>query len=72
MVSPVFIANDPDGRTGDLFGFVASRAHHADIGGMSPGSMPMSRELYQEGVIIPPIKLAKKGVVNQEVLELFL
>ncbi|HWZ20847.1 MAG TPA: hydantoinase B/oxoprolinase family protein, partial [Ktedonobacteraceae bacterium] len=41
------------------------------IGGMSPGSMPMSRELYQEGVIIPPIKLAKKGVVNQEVLELF-
>ncbi|HYB00432.1 MAG TPA: hydantoinase B/oxoprolinase family protein, partial [Ktedonobacteraceae bacterium] len=71
MVSPVFIANDRDGRTGDLFGFVASRAHHADIGGMSPGSMPMSRELYQEGVIIPPIKLAKKGVVNQEVLELF-
>jgi len=71
MVSPVFIANDPDGHTGDLFGFVASRAHHADIGGMSPGSMPMSRELYQEGVIIPPIKLAKKGIVNQEVLELF-
>ena len=71
MVSPVFIADDPDGCTGDLFGFVASRAHHADIGGMSPGSMPMSRELYQEGVIIPPIKLAKKGVVNQEVLELF-
>ncbi len=71
MVSPVFIIDDPDGHTGDLFGFVASRAHHADIGGMSPGSMPMSRELYQEGVIIPPIKLAKKGVVNQEVLELF-
>ncbi len=71
MVSPVFVADDPDGCTGELFGFVASRAHHADIGGMSPGSMPMSRELYQEGVIIPPIKLAKKGVVNQEVLELF-
>jgi 5-oxoprolinase (ATP-hydrolysing) len=71
MVSPVFIAGDPDGRSGQLFGFVASRAHHADIGGMSPGSMPMSRELYQEGVIIPPIKLAKRGVVNQEVLELF-
>lgn len=71
MVSPVFIASDPDGRSGQLFGFVASRAHHADIGGMSPGSMPMSRELYQEGVIIPPIKLAKRGVVNQEVLELF-
>ena len=71
MVSPVFIGDDPDGCGGELFGFVASRAHHADIGGMSPGSMPMSRELYQEGVIIPPIKLAKRGVVNQEVLELF-
>jgi 5-oxoprolinase (ATP-hydrolysing) len=71
MVSPVFIANDPNGCTGELFGFVASRVHHADIGGMSPGSMPMSRELYQEGVIIPPIKLAKRGVINQEVLELF-
>lgn len=71
LVSPVFIAEDPDGHPGELFGFVASRAHHADVGGMSPGSMPMSRELYQEGFIIPPIKLAKGGVVNQEVLELF-
>lgn len=71
MVSPVFIAHDPAGRQGQLFGFVASRAHHADIGGISPGSMPMSRELYQEGVIIPPLKVVKAGVVNQEVLELF-
>ncbi|HVB60270.1 MAG TPA: hydantoinase B/oxoprolinase family protein, partial [Ktedonobacteraceae bacterium] len=71
LVSPVFVASDPDGHAGELFGFVASRAHHADIGGMSPGSMPMSRELYQEGVIIPPLKLAKGGVVNEEVLELF-
>jgi N-methylhydantoinase B len=71
MVSPVFIADDPAGRPGQLFGFVASRAHHADIGGMSPGSMPMSRELYQEGVIIPPLKVIKAGVVNEEVLELF-
>src|SRR5260370_22484818 len=70
-VAPVFIAADPDGRAGQLFGFVASRAHHADIGGMSPGSMPMSRELYQEGIIIPPLKVVKAGVVNQEVLELF-
>lgn len=71
MISPVFIGDDPDGRQGQLFGFVASRAHHADIGGMSPGSMPMSRELYQEGMIIPPLKIVKAGVVNQEVLELF-
>ncbi|QBD78355.1 hypothetical protein EPA93_21075 [Ktedonosporobacter rubrisoli] len=71
MVTPVFIAKDSDGHTGELFGFVASRAHHADIGGMSPGSMPMSRELYQEGVIIPPLKLARAGVLNEDVLRLF-
>lgn len=71
LVTPVFIAADPDGHGDELFGFVASRAHHADIGGMSPGSMPMSRELFQEGVIIPPLKLAKGGVVNEEMLELF-
>jgi N-methylhydantoinase B/oxoprolinase/acetone carboxylase alpha subunit len=34
--------------------YVASRAHHADVGGMSPGSMPMAREIYQEGIRIPP------------------
>ncbi|MGH2478538.1 MAG: hydantoinase B/oxoprolinase family protein, partial [Ktedonobacteraceae bacterium] len=71
LVAPVFIADDPAGRQGQLFGFVASRAHHADIGGISPGSMPLSRELYQEGVIIPPLKVVRAGVVNQEVLELF-
>ena len=71
MVTPVFIAADPDGHAGDLFGFVASRAHHADIGGISPGSMPMSREIFQEGIIIPPLKLLKRGVLNEELLQLF-
>ncbi|MDQ6660471.1 MAG: hydantoinase B/oxoprolinase family protein [Chloroflexota bacterium] len=71
LIAPVFIDDDPDGRTGQLFGFVANRAHHADIGGMTAGSMPMSRELYQEGVIIPPLKLAKRGILNEDVLELF-
>src|SRR5450755_4007322 len=37
--------------------YVANRAHHADVGGMSPGSMPLARENYQEGVGIPPILL---------------
>ncbi|MEZ4670172.1 MAG: hydantoinase B/oxoprolinase family protein [Anaerolineae bacterium] len=50
MVSPVFV-------DGVVRFFVASRAHHADVGGMSPGSLPLSTELYQEGIIIPPIKL---------------
>ena len=55
-----------------MLGFVANRAHHADIGGMSAGSMPVASELYQEGLIIPPLRLYKKGVRNQEVLELLL
>jgi N-methylhydantoinase B len=44
-------------RVDDL-GLLVSRAHHADVGGMWPGSLPaFSRELHQEGVIIPPIRL---------------
>ena len=39
--------------------YVASRAHHADIGGITPGSMPIAREIYQEGLIIPPVKLVR-------------
>ncbi|MBK9122655.1 MAG: hydantoinase B/oxoprolinase family protein [Chloroflexi bacterium] len=57
LISPVFV-NDR------LEFFVASRAHHADVGGMSPGSLPLSTELYQEGVIIPPVKLVEHGVLN--------
>ena len=66
IVSPVFVEN------GDLLGFVANRAHHADVGGMSPGSMPLSRELYQEGVIIPPVKLVEAGRTNQALWDFFL
>ena len=63
MVSPVFVG-------ADVRFFVASRAHHADVGGMSPGSLPLSTELYQEGVIIPPIKLIDAGRRNDGVLVL--
>ena len=65
MVSPVFVAEE-------LTFFVASRAHHADVGGMSPGSMPLAHEIYQEGLIIPPVKLKEGGRTNQAVLELIL
>ena len=54
-----------------LVGFVANRAHHADIGGMTPGSLPRSTELFQEGFIIPPLKLVRAGEINQEVVALF-
>ncbi len=63
MVSPVLAG-------GKIAFFVASRAHHADIGGMSPGSLPLSTELYQEGLIIPPIKLLLSGWYNEGVMTL--
>jgi N-methylhydantoinase B len=70
MVSPVFEHSLP--KPGRLIGFVASRAHQADIGGMAPGSMPLARELVQEGLIVPPLKLYRRGRLNEEVLALIL
>ncbi len=52
--------------------FVANRAHHADVGGMSPGSMPLAREIYQEGIRIPPVLLARAGCFDRELLGLIL
>jgi N-methylhydantoinase B len=49
-----------------LLGYVASRAHHSDVGGMSPGSMPLAREIYQEGLRIPPVRLYREGVRNED------
>jgi N-methylhydantoinase B len=53
-----------------LLGFVANRAHHADIGGMSPGSMPLSTELIQEGLVIPPVRYVTGGRVNSDLRNL--
>ncbi|HKW76783.1 MAG TPA: hydantoinase B/oxoprolinase family protein [Terriglobales bacterium] len=52
--------------------YVASRAHHADVGGTYPGSMGICREIYQEGVRIPPIKLVAGGSEQEDVLRLLL
>jgi len=52
-----------------LAGFVANRAHHADVGGTFPGSMGLSTEVYQEGLILPPVKLCDGGVTNEALLE---
>jgi len=57
---------------GSIAGFLANRAHHADIGGMAPGSMPPSEELHQEGLIIPPLRLVTAGRLNEEVYALIL
>ncbi len=73
LVSPVFAdtASDSDVAGKPDF-FVASRAHHADIGGMSPGSMPLSTELHQEGLIIPPIRIVEQGTLNEAAWALLL
>src|SRR5439155_16030198 len=75
LVSPVF---EPARRAGAAGGgagvaaaaprrrpefVVASRAHHADIGGAAPGSMPIAREVYEEGLRIPPVHLARGGAL---------
>ncbi|MBK5294425.1 MAG: hydantoinase B/oxoprolinase family protein [Acidobacteriia bacterium] len=52
--------------------FLANRAHHADVGGMSPGSMPLANEIYQEGIRIPPILLVRKGKLDRDLLNLIL
>ena len=58
---------------GAIGGYAAVRAHHADVGGMSPGSMPQgATELVQEGLIIPPVRLVRGGVLNEEILSLLL
>lgn len=64
-VSPVFVR-------GKLSFFAANRAHHSDIGGMTPGSMPLAQEIFQEGLIIPPLKLLRKGKIDDGVLSLIL
>lgn len=60
MVAPVF-------AEGALVGFVANRAHHADVGGIAPGSMAPATEIYQEGVIVPPLRLRDGGTPNEAV-----
>jgi 5-oxoprolinase (ATP-hydrolysing) len=72
LVTPVFLPGPSEADGKELFGFVASRAHHADVGGMSAGSMPVAREIYQEGLVIPPLKLFERGQLNQAVMDLIL
>jgi N-methylhydantoinase B len=52
--------------------YVAARAHHSDVGGMTPGSMPLAREIYQEGLRIPPVRLVRGGARQDDVWRLLL
>jgi len=64
LVAPVFVRRK-------RIGYVANRAHHADIGGMAPGSMPLATEIHQEGFRLPPVHLMHRGKLNDDVLDLF-
>ncbi len=65
-VSGVFLE---DGRPSF---YVATRAHHSDVGGMTPGSMPLASEIFQEGLRIPPVKLVRQGRFDPDLLALVL
>ena len=67
MVMPVFTSSS----TAPTF-YVATRAHHADVGGMYPGSMGPAREIFQEGLRIPPIHIVRAGEIQQQILDLIL
>lgn len=66
MITPVFVGDS-------LLGYVASRAHHAEIGGISPGSMPpRAKNLTEEGVVIQPVKIMENGKSRwEDIREIF-
>ena len=65
LISPIFY-------DGHVVGYVASLAHHVDVGGGAPASIGAFREIYQEGIIIPPVKFVAGGQINRDVFDLVL
>ncbi|HEX6723916.1 MAG TPA: hydantoinase B/oxoprolinase family protein, partial [Gaiella sp.] len=65
LISPVW-------HEGELLGYVANLAHHVDVGGGAPASIGAFREVFQEGVIIPPVKLVAAGRIVDDVFRLVL
>lgn len=58
LIAPVYLE-------GSLAFYLVNRAHHADVGGAAPGSMPLARDLREEGVIIPPTYLYRRGDLDE-------
>lgn len=66
IVTPIF-------HQKELVGYSVNRAHHNDVGGMVPGSMPgNATEIFQEGLRIPPVKIVRKGVVSKDILDIIM
>ena len=57
---------------GKLFGYVANAAHHVDIGGRAPGSIAMTTDIFQEGIIVPGVKFVKRGEIDPDMLKWFI
>src|SRR5215475_8782021 len=83
LVMPVYVSQRESGRRHSIAPradrrrrnpdfYVASRAHHADVGGTYPGSMGPCREIYQEGLRIPPVKIMRGNKIVRDVLALLL
>jgi N-methylhydantoinase B len=67
MVMPVYA-----GRSSRPLFYIANRAHHADIGGAHAGSMGLSREIYEEGLRVPPVKILERGKIVRDVMSMIL
>jgi N-methylhydantoinase B len=67
MVQPIFTPESAEPAF-----YVAARAHHADVGGTYPGSMGPAREIFQEGLRIPPVRIVRAGVTDADLMRLFL
>ena len=65
LIAPVYVGKR-------LVYYAANRAHHADVGGSAPGSMSITTEIFQDGVVIPPVRLVRGGRVEPDVLALIL
>ncbi|MBP10810.1 MAG: 5-oxoprolinase [Acidiferrobacteraceae bacterium] len=65
IISPVEIH-------GQRIGYVANMAHHVDVGGSSPASLGVNKELCQEGIILPPTRIARRGEIDDNVIKLIL
>ncbi|HYN85709.1 MAG TPA: hydantoinase B/oxoprolinase family protein [Pyrinomonadaceae bacterium] len=72
LVSGVFIGGERKKDSESAVFYVANRAHHADIGGATPGSMGMATDVYGEGLRIPPVRLVRGGQVVEDVMSLLM
>jgi len=70
MVRPVFAKGGAARSSSRPEWFVVNRAHHADIGGATPGSMGIARDLFAEGLVLPPVYLRRRGVIQQDLMRL--